>query len=128
MANSETAMQLKVGDKVYDFDADHVSNTEAMAIELACHCTFMQWTQNVEAGSALALTALVWLVQRRENPGLKFQDVRFDIGDVEWVTPEDEDDKPAEAKPSAEPVYSPPDDVVNPTSDEVPTANDGSTT
>jgi hypothetical protein len=128
MASSNTEMQLKVGDKVYDFDADHVSNTEAMAIELNCHCTFMQWTQNISAGSALALTALVWLVQRRENPGLKFQDVRFDIGDVEWITPEDDEVSVETDKPRAEPVYSPPDDVENPTSEEGPTVNDGSTT
>jgi len=78
-----TIMEITVGDKKYVFDPDRVRNDEAMAIEKACGCTFTQWINQVTEGSVTAFTALVWILQRRENPKTKFSDVCFEMGDFD---------------------------------------------
>jgi len=76
----------------YTFDAADITNDEGMAIEKAVGTTFDQWNENLAAGSMLAMTALVWLLQRRDNPGLKIQDVHFKVGDLAFKGGEDDAD------------------------------------
>jgi hypothetical protein len=114
-------MIIEIEGTKYTFDPNHVGNDEAMAIERVTAGTFTQWTDALTAGSVTALTALVWILQRRDNPKAKFADVRFDMGefDVEWVdnTPPVEDADEDGASESVNPTP-----VVEATpSDETPT-------
>ena len=44
------------------------------------------------------MTALVWTLQRRENPGLRFDDVNFKMGELEMIG----DEAPAEPTAAVE--------------------------
>lgn len=83
-------MKITVGGKLYEYDAESLTNKEAAAIETALDVTFTRWTELLKAGSVHALTALVWIVQRRENPALRFGDVEFAFTDLQI-----DDDTPA---------------------------------
>jgi hypothetical protein len=112
-------MIIQVGDKQYPFDPDEVDNYEAMAIEARVGGTFAGWIDAIMAGSATALTGLIWLLQWRENPKIKFQDVRFKVGEVEVIeegVPETGEDGTGDSDP------------VNPTPSEEVTPDEGTTT
>jgi hypothetical protein len=76
-------MKISVDGNTYDFDAESMRNDEAMLIEKQCGVTFKQWGELLEQGSVLAMTALVWIIQRRENPALLFEEVRFEFSSLE---------------------------------------------
>lgn len=61
---------------------------EVMAIEHATGLTMDQWSTQLQSGSMSALVALVWLLQRRVNPTLKYSDVDFDLDTIEIITEE----------------------------------------
>ena len=108
----------------YEFDPNHVDNIEAMKLERQCSCTFTQWATDLENGSVTALTALIWILKGRENPKVRFQDVKFDMGglDIQW-TGEDEEDKPEDDEDGTGAS-----DPANPTTSEDPTPDEGTTT
>jgi hypothetical protein len=70
-----------------------------MDIEKVTGGTFGDWSTLLEKGSMLALTAMVWIIQRRDNPQLKFSEVNFEIGSLEI---EDEEAEKAEKAAGAE--------------------------
>lgn len=80
----------------FEFDPNSVTNREAMALEKATGMTFGQWSDALVAGSALAMTGVLWLIQRRVLPQLKFSEVEFPIAgiDVEDLTAVEEDAAP----------------------------------
>jgi hypothetical protein len=41
-----------------------------------------------------AMTALVWLLQRKDNPGLRISDVHFKMGDIKPIKEDDEVEDP----------------------------------
>ncbi len=76
-------MKITVDGNTYDFEPDSLRNDEAMLIEKQCGVTFKQWGELLEQGSILAMTALVWIIQRRENSALEFDDVRFEFSSLD---------------------------------------------
>lgn len=70
-------MKITVDGKAYDFDEESMLNTEAMALEAAMGMPTQQWSELLQKGSVSALTGLVWLVRRREEPALRFSEVEF---------------------------------------------------
>lgn len=90
-------MKITVDGTTYDYDPDTLRNDEAMALEAALSMTFKQWSEQLTAGSVGALTGLVWLVKRREEPALRFSEVQFAFSSLNI-----EDDSPA--VPPTEPV------------------------
>jgi hypothetical protein len=84
-----TGVRFRVGDHIYDYEPGSMTNSEAMAIEKVMGKTFDQWMKDLTAGSMYATTALVWHLQRRENPGLRFDDVTFTLGDFDIVPDEE---------------------------------------
>lgn len=90
------ATTLTIQGVEYSFDEGDISNREAMAIERTTGVTFGEFGKLLEQGSMLGLTALVWTVQRRTNPTLKFGDVDFKLGDVDVVTTDDAPADPGE--------------------------------
>lgn len=94
---------IEVQGVAYTFDAADITNDEGMAIEKAVGTTFDKWNENLAAGSMLAMTALVWLLQRRDSPGLKIQDVHFKVGDLAFKG-EDGDEETDASRPVTEVV------------------------
>ena len=73
--------RLVINGQDHEFDFANPSNKEVMQLERAFGGTFKEWSEAMGAGSILALTSLVYVVMRRTNPTLKFDDVEFSLGD-----------------------------------------------
>lgn len=69
-------------------DADSITNVEAMAIERVTDMDMSTFSKKLEAGSALAITAWVWVMARRAEPTIRFDDVEFDLSTLETDEPE----------------------------------------
>lgn len=98
------SIRVTVDGVPYDYDPKTLTNDEAMAIEKVTGGTYAQWGQALTNGSALATTAMVWILRRRNEPALRFDDVHFAIEAMETeVVP----DPPTEAADSPSPVAEP---------------------
>ena len=75
-------MKITIQDVDHEFDLDTMTNDEAMKIEAAIGMPFGKFGTALGDGSATALTALVWIVQRRDNPSLRYGDVHFTFGEL----------------------------------------------
>lgn len=82
-------MRITVKGKEHDFDAGTITNREAMDLERATGLTFGQWNDALKERSALAMTGMVWLVLRREEPALRFDAVEFTFSDLSVASEED---------------------------------------
>lgn len=87
----------------YTFDEEQLLNTEAMAMEVATGRGLLEIVHSLPQVSMISVTAVVWILRRREEPGLQFEDVQFAVKDldVEPVYPA-EDAGPKEAGPEEE--------------------------
>lgn len=92
-------MKITVEGTSYDFDPTKIHNVEAMAVEKATGMMFAEWGEALSKGSALAQTALIWIVQKRVNPSLAFDAVSFDMASVQV----DDEDKADASDPSSPP-------------------------
>lgn len=86
-------MKFIIGDDEFDFDPNKMTNVEGMAIEKVTGMTFGEWTESLKTGSMTAQTALVWVIQKRQNPTLRFGEVEFEMGAVQVIQDEDPDPK-----------------------------------
>ena len=93
-------MNITIAGVKYEFDSEKLMLSEARSIEKVCGCTFQEWSERLQSGSMEALAALVWIVQKRENPELRFSEVDFAIGSVE--IDEDEVDEVNPIVPSSD--------------------------
>lgn len=76
-------MKLVVDGQAFEFDQSRITNVEGMAIERATGMLFGEWAEGLKKGSMLAQTALVWVVKKREDPTLRFDDIVYETLDVE---------------------------------------------
>jgi hypothetical protein len=67
----------------YHFDQASVTNFEAEGIERETGLTWTEFGERLQKNSVLALRALLWMLQRRVHPTLKFKDVHFLLGEVQ---------------------------------------------
>ncbi len=66
-----------------EFEFDSIKDDEAIAIEDLLGIPWLEYLNKLNAGSIKAQKALVWLMQRRDNPELKFEDVSYEIAKFE---------------------------------------------
>lgn len=102
-------MKLTVNGESHDFDPASITNREAMAIEKVTGMTFGQWSDALKERSVLAMTAMVWVVQRRSQPALRFSDVDFALGALTVAT---DDVAETEQVPGVDPTEASRADVV----------------
>lgn len=82
-------LRFTVGETVYDWDDDHVLNTEAIALKKASGLTTMQLMEGISEFDAEALTAMVWLAKRRageteaDGKPLRMGGLEFDLGGLD---------------------------------------------
>lgn len=81
--------------EVWPFKPNKLMSPEAEAIERVTGMSFGVWREAIFEESMLAIRALLWIMLKRQNPTLSFDDVQFCIDDVSIDL--DDDDK-AEAK------------------------------
>jgi hypothetical protein len=93
---------MRVGDDRFELNFADITNREAMLVEKACGCTFDQFVARLTEGSMEAVTAFVWTLRKRADAGVRFDDVVFQLGDIEFGS--DDGDEPADNGASAEVV------------------------
>ena len=76
-------LKVSVNGATHEFDPESITNKEAMALERATGMTFGEWAEALKARSALAMTGMVWLIERRVLPQLKFSEVEFELAHVD---------------------------------------------
>ena len=76
-------MKVTIDGTQYEYDPESLTNTEAMALEAALGMTFKQWSEMLQQGSVSALTGLVWMIQKRDEPAKRFSDVVFKFAELE---------------------------------------------
>lgn len=101
MSEVTTQWILKIGDEEHTFDWKKLLNAEAMAIEKATKVTFNQFLVGLVGGHAASLTAALWIMRKRSDPKLRFEDVVFSMGDLQLIDP-DTETPDAEPEPPAE--------------------------
>ena len=96
-------MRLTVDGEVYDFDPMKITNVEGMAVEKHTRMLYNDWAEAVNQGSMLARTALVWIVRKRQEPTLLFDQVLFTSLDIEHEAADASDpDEPVSASEPAD--------------------------
>ncbi len=84
--------------KTYDCDFDKLLNVEFIAIERVTGLTLIGIAQGLMDASAVAVTALVWVMRKRQEPTLRFDQVEFAMADVELENLDDEEAEQAAPK------------------------------
>jgi hypothetical protein len=83
----------------WDWDPDKLMSPEAEAIERHTKMTYKEWFDAIGRGSMLALHGLLYVMLKRSNPKLQWDEVQFSAGEVTF---EMSDEEAAEALASLE--------------------------
>jgi len=67
----------------WTFKPAKVSVFEAEAVEMRTGWTYDEFVINAKKGSAKARRVLLWMLQRRQHPTLRLEDVHFEMGELE---------------------------------------------
>lgn len=67
----------------WDFIPGKMMSVEAEALEKATGWTYIEFGEKFMAGSTLARRALLWVMRRRTERGLKFSDVKFALDELD---------------------------------------------
>lgn len=70
------------------FDPARFMTPEVIAIEKAVGLTWPFCLRGLDSGHALSTVAFVWILRKRQNPRIRFEDVQFAIGDCEVIDPD----------------------------------------
>lgn len=100
-------IRVTVGDDSFEWDWADLRNTEAIAVERETGWSVREWQQELLRDSTIAVTALVWVAQRRAKPDLRFEQVSFAIAEIDVeavVKPGDEDDGDPKGSTDSSPV------------------------
>lgn len=79
--------------KEWEFDPGRLMSPEAEAIERNTGMTYAEWTSAVRGGSILALHGLLYVMLKRSEPTLKWEQVQFCLDDVDFELDEQETDE-----------------------------------
>lgn len=100
-------MKVAADGTTYEFDENRFLNVEFIAIERVTGMTAVQWQNGINNGSAMAVTALIWILRRRAGePTLQFDDVSFLMDSVN-LNPDGEEvpkDSPESENPPTTPI------------------------
>lgn len=77
----------------WEYKSADLPSGEAEDIEDAVGITFEEWQASLLQGGAKARRALLWVLLKREQPGLKFGDVSFRLGELGVDFDRDEQDQ-----------------------------------
>lgn len=76
-------------------DGSRFTNVEAMALEKVTGLELGEFHAKLQGGSALAMTAWVWVMAKRQEPTLRFAEVEFDMAELAATEGEGADPTPA---------------------------------
>lgn len=67
--------KIRINGEAFDWDSDHHPMSEALAIEQATGLRYVDWENELGAGSMKAMCAFVWLVWRRNGRDVSYTDI-----------------------------------------------------
>lgn len=74
----------------WEFDPDKLMSPEAEAIERHTGMDYSEWAQRVGSGNMLALHGLLYVMLKRADPTLRWNQVQFSIGEVDFELTDEE--------------------------------------
>ena len=80
--------------KSWEFDPDDADNLEAELIEVVggdAWDSYLQWLNLMGRGNMRATRALLWILQRRTDPDLDFNEIRFRTSEIATEAIDDEE-------------------------------------
>jgi hypothetical protein len=94
-------LRFEVDQTTYEIDPASILNTEAIAVQKVTGYGYDEWLGKCDDGDPQAVTAMVWVAMKRQNPELRYSDVSFPMretwGNRELVSDEETPTTPAEA-------------------------------
>lgn len=91
-------MKISIDGEEYDYDTGKLLNTEAIALQKATGMRPPEFGKALEAGDAIAITGLVWLLWMRNGKRVNFDTVEFDLASIEMESDEGEADEATDPK------------------------------
>lgn len=76
--------------KRWDFDPDKLMSPEAEAIERLTKMTYGEWKEAVQRESITALHGLLYVMLKRTNPTLKWDEVQFSTSELDFELDDEE--------------------------------------
>jgi hypothetical protein len=67
--------KIRINGEAFDYDQSHHPMSEALAIEQATGMRYVDWENELAAGSMKAMCAFVWLVWRRHGRDVPLDDI-----------------------------------------------------
>ena len=100
--------KVTVNGEVFEWDPARKPMSEALALEGALKCRYVDWENDLAAGSARALAGFIWLVWRRNGRDVPVEDilsgaVEIDLNGVRIESDGDEAD-PTSLPPEPSPT------------------------
>lgn len=95
-------MKISIDGEEFEYDTGKLLNIEAIALQKATGMRPPEFGKALEAGDAIAITGLVWLLWMRNDKHVKFADVVFDLATIEIEDDEAVPDEATDPKDSDE--------------------------
>lgn len=83
-------MILHAGDGKWEISPKDILNVEAIAIKKKIGKDFADWMESLGRMDAESITALVWIARKRQEPTLKYEDVSFALGSIDFELNDEE--------------------------------------
>lgn len=93
-------LAVKVENVTYQLDVDELQNGDVIDLEDVTGLTFTEWLESLQKGSLKALTGVIWLARRENEPDLAFRDVTFRLSAVSVVMDDEETADPGKEQPA----------------------------
>lgn len=96
-------MILHVGTDKYEISPNGILNPEAVAVKKKIGLDYKPWMEALSDYQVDALTAFVWIAKKRQDPTVKFEDIVFEMGSIEFEWSKEEQEEMEKANtPKAE--------------------------
>lgn len=83
-------MKIRIEDAFYDFDAERLMLSEALAVKTYTGMSIPEWQKALEQFDPSAVQALAWLLKKRNGEDVRFSDVDFNLAEFEVIADEGE--------------------------------------
>ena len=100
--------KVTINGEVFAWDTSRKPMSEALALENALKCRYVDWESDLQAGSARALAGFVWLVWKRNGRDVPLEDilsgqVEIDLGELS-IEPDGDEAGPTSRAPEPSPT------------------------
>lgn len=70
---------FRIGEQLYDMDPTTWPNVDVSSVQRELGCGLPKFLERLEEMDVDAIQATIWVLRRRQDPGLKIEDVSFTI-------------------------------------------------